>query len=90
YFAFPLILRKLLEVFSLLLGLKFVALSSKDDTVDTWHEDVQVFAVWNNEENDGVFVGYLYIDPYPRDGKYGHVGVLCAQLVSFRWFLLVG
>lgn len=87
YFAFQLILPKLHEVFSLLFGLKFIILSPKADAVDTWHEDVQVFAVWDSEDAGGEFVGYLYIDPYPRDGKYGHVGVLCTQLVSIRWFL---
>jgi metallopeptidase MepB len=82
YFSFPLLLPKLLNIFSLLLGLRFVSLSPKEDGVDTWHEDVQAYAVWNDAgEGDG-FLGYLYIDPYPRDGKYGHVGTICVQLVS--------
>lgn len=35
-----------------------------------WHEDVQVFAVWDDEEEGGGFVGYLYLDLYARNGKY--------------------
>ncbi|KAH6651859.1 hypothetical protein BKA67DRAFT_521610 [Truncatella angustata] len=80
YFSFQLMLPKLQEVYSLLLGLRFVTLSPKHDGVDTWHEDVQVFEVWNSENLGGGFLGYLYVDPYPRDGKYSHVGVFGAQL----------
>ena len=36
-----------------------------------WHEDVEVFSVWNGDE-DGGFVGYLYMDLYLREGKYAN------------------
>ncbi|KAM0816630.1 hypothetical protein AB5N19_02432 [Seiridium cardinale] len=72
YFSFQLILPKLFEVYSLLFGLRFIALSPGEDGVDTWHEDVQAYAVWNEDSSGGEFAGYLYVDPYPRDGKYGH------------------
>jgi len=35
-----------------------------------WSPDVQLFRVTNT--SDGVTVGYLYLDLYPREGKYGH------------------
>ncbi|GJD03564.1 metallopeptidase MepB [Colletotrichum higginsianum] len=34
-----------------------------------WHEDVDILAVWDNEELGGGFLGYLYLDLYHRDGK---------------------
>lgn len=36
-----------------------------------WHEDVQVFSVWNCDE-DGGFVGYLCLDLFLREGKYAN------------------
>ncbi|THC87473.1 hypothetical protein EYZ11_013081 [Aspergillus tanneri] len=36
-----------------------------------WHEDVQVFSVWNADEDDG-FVGYFYMDLFLREGKYAN------------------
>ena len=82
YFSFQLLLPRLLEVYSLLFGLKFLSLATGNDHVDVWHEDVKVWSVWNDAGEGGDFVGYLYVDPYPRDGKYGHVGTYCIQLVS--------
>ena len=40
-----------------------------DDLV--WQEDVQAFAVWNDQQEGGEFLGYLYLDLYSRAGKYG-------------------
>ncbi|KAK1752826.1 hypothetical protein QBC47DRAFT_430873 [Echria macrotheca] len=42
-----------------------------------WHEDVQMYAVWDVLDNSaGVdeFLGYAYFDLFPREGKYGHRG----------------
>ncbi|RAH46718.1 M3 family metallopeptidase [Aspergillus brunneoviolaceus CBS 621.78] len=36
----------------------------------TWHADVDAFAVW--EADKSAFIGYLYVDIYPRPGKYNH------------------
>lgn len=47
----------------------------------TWHPEVTVFSVWNKPgidvEGDAErsFLGYLYLDLYPRDNKYGHAAV---------------
>lgn len=40
-----------------------------DDLI--WQEDVQIFAVWNDHQEGGDFLGYLYLDLYPRAGKFG-------------------
>ena len=74
-------IRGMLEIFEKLLGFKFVevvgenraAISPTGKAEDVvWHEDVQLFSVWNDEGEGGGFVGYLYLDLHPRDGKYGH------------------
>ncbi|KAG9944557.1 zincin, partial [Aureobasidium melanogenum] len=69
-----------LGIFSQLFGLVFEevvgegrdALSSTGKGEDlVWQEDVQIYAVWDDEQEGGSFVGYLYLDLYPREGKYG-------------------
>lgn len=71
----------MLHIFEELFGLVFVKLEAadRDALSDTkkgddiiWHPDVQMFSVWNDESEGGDFVGYLYLDLHPRDGKYGH------------------
>lgn len=37
---------------------------------DTWHEDVQLFEIYDDES--GEFIAHFYTDLFPRDGKYGH------------------
>ncbi|KAK7698592.1 hypothetical protein SLS64_012331 [Diaporthe eres] len=74
YFSFQLVLPKLFQVFSLLFGLRFVILSDTDKSIKTWHPDVMAIGVWDDVDKTGEFLGYLFIDPYPREGKYGHVG----------------
>lgn len=71
----------MLQVFQDILGLRFVELDEEsrarisstgkgDDLL--WHEEVRMFAVWDEEDLGGDFCGYLYIDLHPRDNKYGH------------------
>lgn len=74
YFSFQLVLPRLFQIFSLLFGLRFVILLDTDQPVETWHPDVMPIAVWDEADKGGGFLGYLFIDPYPREGKYGHVG----------------
>ncbi|KAG9235421.1 metallopeptidase MepB [Amylocarpus encephaloides] len=38
----------------------------------TWHEDVKVYAVYNEEVMGGNFLGYFYIDLLRREGKCDH------------------
>jgi metallopeptidase MepB len=71
----------MLKIFEELFGLFFVEIvgedrdalaeSGKGDDI-VWHEEVQVFSVWDDEGEGSEFVGYLYLDLFPRDGKYGH------------------
>jgi len=48
----------------------------KGDARDVWHPEVQQFAVWEKDAKDeSGFVGYCYLDLFPRDGKYSHAAV---------------
>jgi metallopeptidase MepB len=81
YFPLQTTIQGMLKIFEELFGLVFVEIVGKDrDALAesgkgsdiTWHEDVQVFSVWDDEGEGSEFVGYLYLDLFPRDGKYGH------------------
>ncbi|ETN47226.1 uncharacterized protein HMPREF1541_01418 [Cyphellophora europaea CBS 101466] len=81
YFPLQTSIRGMLEIFEHLFGLSFVEVvgedrdaispSGKGDDI-VWHPEVQVFSVWDDEGEGSGFVGYLYLDLFPRDGKYGH------------------
>lgn len=70
YFPMASTIDKMLNIFEKLMNLKFVeTLENKS----VWHEDVKQFAVWNlDDPKNPKFVGWLYFDLHPRDGKYGH------------------
>lgn len=81
YFPLQNCIRGMLEIFEHLFGLVFVEVIESDRaTISpsgkpsdiTWHPDVQIFSVWDSEEEGSRFVGYLYLDLHPREGKYGH------------------
>jgi metallopeptidase MepB len=81
WFPLQTTIRGMLEIFEQLFGLVFVEVVGKDrDAISpsgkgtdiVWHEEVQVFSVWDDEGEGGSFVGYLYLDLFPRTGKYGH------------------
>ena len=81
YFPLQTSVEGMLDIFEHLFGLVFVRLEGADrDAISptskgsdiVWHEDVQVFSVWDDDGEGSGFVGYLYLDLHPRDGKYGH------------------
>lgn len=81
YFPLQTTIKGMLEIFEELFGLSFVEVVGKDrDNISptgkgddiVWHDEVQVFSVWDDEGEGGGFVGYLYLDLFPREGKYGH------------------
>lgn len=71
----------MLKIFEDILGFVFVEVK-KEDRANlsitgkaedvTWHEDVLLYSVWNEESAGGNFIGYLYLDFHPRDNKYSH------------------
>jgi metallopeptidase MepB len=81
YFPLQTTIRGMLQIFEEIFGLVFVEVVGEDrDSISpsgkgddiVWHEDVQVFSVWDDEGEGSGFVGYLYVDLFPREGKYGH------------------
>lgn len=55
----------ILEVTERLYGVRF-----EQVRVPVWHDDVLYFDV--RDAATGAFIGGIYADPYPRDGKYKH------------------
>ena len=58
-------------------------LGNKEGQAVTWQEDVKVFMLWDDEQEGGEFLGYLYIDLFPREGKYNHAGHFALRYVCF-------
>lgn len=50
--------------------------------VDTWHEDVIFHDVF--EAENGAFIGSIYLDLFPREGKYKHAAAWPVRGVSRR------
>lgn len=91
YFPLSTSIQGMFKIFEDLMGLVFVEIVGEDrdklvssgkgsDVV--WHEDVQLFSVWDDEGEGSGFVGYLYLDLHPREGKYGHAANFNIQPVS--------
>lgn len=81
YFPVESTFNGMLKIFEEIFGMQFVEIKDEarksisptgkaEDIV--WHEEVRLYAVWDDEAAGGNFVGYLYIDLHPRDGKYSH------------------
>lgn len=55
---------RLLDIYATMVGLNF----RKTTALPVWHDDVVTFEVLQGDE----VVGHLYLDQFPRDGKFGH------------------
>lgn len=69
YFPLEVIVPGMLNVFEHVFGFRFFEVSDQDKKGKLWHEDVQVYSVWDANDLGGGFIGYLYLDLYPREGK---------------------
>jgi metallopeptidase MepB len=50
----------------------------------TWHDSVKMYAAWDTDtESEDKFLGFLYLDLFPRDGKYTHAGHFGLAQVRF-------
>lgn len=88
YFPLQSTIEGMLTIFEELFGFVFVEVDSEERTKLSetgkgediyWHEDVKIFSVWDDEAEGGSFVGYLYLDLHPREGKYGHAANFSLQ-----------
>ena len=80
YFPLQTSIQGMLEMFQHLFGLVFIEIigdersklaDSRKGSDIVWHEDVQVFSVWDDDEQGSGFAGYLYLDLFSREAKYG-------------------
>ncbi|KAJ3573206.1 hypothetical protein NP233_g2580 [Leucocoprinus birnbaumii] len=71
YFPVSVVVPTILQIYQDMLSVKFVEIETS-----TWHPDVQKFAVWEKDAKDeSGFVGYCYLDLFPRESKYSHAAV---------------
>ena len=91
YFPLDKMFTGLCGIFEHLFGISFTELTherladllgNKEGQAVTWHTDVKAFMLWDDEEEGGEFLGYLYMDLFPREGKYTHAGQFTLQPVS--------
>lgn len=62
------VVQKVLEIYQRILSVKIVQVQD----AQTWHQDVTVFSVWNkvaDGQDKDSFLGYLYLDLFPRENK---------------------
>ncbi|CAH6723318.1 saccharolysin [[Candida] jaroonii] len=72
YFPLDSTISKMLGFYETLFDLKFYKITDlKSD--ETWHDDVKKFAVFQDiQSGTPKFMGFIFFDLHPRDGKYGH------------------
>ncbi|KAG6830705.1 hypothetical protein H0H92_015181 [Tricholoma furcatifolium] len=71
YFPVDVVVPTILSIYQNLLGVRFEEIKGS-----TWHPEVQQFAVWEKDAKDqSGFVGYCYLDLFPRASKYSHAAV---------------
>lgn len=66
YFPVTHIIPAILDIYQNLLSVRF-----EEVKAETWHPEVQVFAVWDKDAKDeSGFIGYCYLDLFPRGERY--------------------
>ena len=68
YFPVPRVLETAFDLLGELLGLTFPA-APDEDAANAWHDDVLLREV---RDVDGTLLGRVYLDLYPREGKFSH------------------
>lgn len=78
YFELNHTIAEVFRVYETLFSYKFIEVSRGQANFEIWHADVKQFAVYG--KNGQEFLGWLFLDLFPRDGKFGHAAVM--QLAS--------
>lgn len=73
YFPFDYVTTQLMSIYQTLLGLRF----EKIEGAKTLHPDITLYAVF--DQSSGELMGYFYLDPFPRPGKYTHAACFPMQ-----------
>jgi metallopeptidase MepB len=71
YFSLQYSMKQLFKLFEDLFGVLIKEYSASNDEV--LHENASLYSLWD-KDNNYAFIGYLYIDPFPRPGRYNHFG----------------
>ncbi|KAG8998057.1 hypothetical protein FRB94_007252 [Tulasnella sp. JGI-2019a] len=72
YFPVDVVVPTILKIYQDLLRVDFVEMKNPD----VWHPEVQLFQVWNKgAKSETDFLGYTYLDLFPREAKYPHAAV---------------
>ena len=66
YFPTDKVIEGIFTIYQNFLGLTF----QKITPLWSWHEDVQLIEI--HRTSSGELLGYIFLDLYPRDNKYGH------------------
>lgn len=69
YFPASVTIHRMLGIFDAIFSLKIQRLKCIRPK-QIWHPDVRVFSVQDTQPTN--FLGFLYLDIYPRDGKFNH------------------
>jgi metallopeptidase MepB len=69
YFPAKVTIQHMLGIFESIFGLEIQNLECIQGD-DIWHPEVKVCSV--HDRDSSTFFGYLYLDIYPRDGKFNH------------------
>ena len=77
YFPTGATLQWILAMSAELYGIRF-----EPRQVPRWHEDVLYYDVLDSRSNN--FIGGIYLDLYPREGKYGHAAAFPVRGASTR------
>jgi metallopeptidase MepB len=83
YFPVETTVMSMLGLFASFLRLRFDLIPEKDRESSVWHEDVEVWSVWDERPGEnGAFIGYLYSDVLWRENKYRGAQMVNIQCVS--------
>lgn len=72
YFSLEHCVLKMFDTFEHMFSIRIKPFKPRPE--ETWHETVTLYALWEGDESKSLFLGWLYVDPYPREGKYQHFG----------------
>ncbi|KGO53574.1 Neurolysin/Thimet oligopeptidase, N-terminal [Penicillium expansum] len=67
YFPAEITIQQMLKTFETIFSLSIAPVEVAKEQV--WHSDVRVYSV---RDDKSAFLGFLYLDIYPREGKYNH------------------
>jgi metallopeptidase MepB len=69
YFPLEHTVPQMLGLLGSLFHIRFEMVETSGPEVLVWHDDVQMYRVWCEEQEGGSFMGYFYYDLYKRPGK---------------------